>query len=216
MGIRQGKVNPIQFRRDVGEVMDKIVGLPLSEIKFSEIVKDLMEGARRNNVKIPNEYTLMGKALLTVEGVAKDLNKDLNLEEEVAPFIKNLILEHYSPKKITKSLFKKIVEIYDYSGDLPAHLMTILDDLQAGNLKLRVEATEQAEQMKNLEKIVGKLTAGLIISALILSSALFITFSKFDFPVFGIPITLILGGAGYLAAAILGLRLIVTVVKSPD
>ncbi len=216
MGIRDGKVNSQIFRRDVADVMDKIMGLPLEEIQFSEILKDLMDGARRNHIRIPSEYTLMGKALLTVEGVGKELDPGLDIESEVSPFIKSLVKERFSPQRISKALFKQMIDLYHWSNDFPAYVMTILDDLQGGNLKVKVEQTDQGDMMKNLERIMGKLTASLIISSLILSSAFFITFSKFDYPVWGIPLTLILGGAGYIAAAFLGLKLIRTVVKSNE
>ncbi|MBF0499942.1 MAG: AarF/ABC1/UbiB kinase family protein [Candidatus Riflebacteria bacterium] len=213
MGLREAKVNLPRFRHDVGGVMDKVLGLPISEINFSEIIKDLMDIARIHQIKIPNEYTLMGKALLTVEGVGKALDPDLDIEGEVAPFIRELLIEQYSPKRITRSLIKRAADFYHWSHELPAHVMTILDDLQGGHLKVNVEQTNQPQMLRNLERISGKLTAALIISSLILSSALFITFSHIDYHFLGIPVTLLLGGAGYVAAAILGLRLIRDVVK---
>ena len=94
--------------------------------------------------------------------------------------------------------------------------MNILDDMQGGNLKIKIEQTEQMKLMKNLEKIVGKLTAGLMISALIISCALFITFSRLDYQFMGLPITLVLGGIGYFIAAVLGWRMIRAVVISSD
>ncbi|MFZ2957359.1 MAG: AarF/ABC1/UbiB kinase family protein [Candidatus Ozemobacteraceae bacterium] len=213
MGLREAKVNLPLFRHDVSEVMDKVLGLPISEINFSEIIKDLMDIARAHQVKIPSEYTLMGKALLTIEGVGKALDPDLDIEAEVAPFIQELILEQYSAKRIQRSLVKRATDFYHWSHELPAHVMTILDDLQSGHLKINVEQSNQHQTMRNLERISGKLTAALIISSLILSSALFITFSHMDYHIFGFSVTLLLGGAGYVAAAFLGLRLIRDVVK---
>ncbi|HNV72781.1 MAG TPA: AarF/ABC1/UbiB kinase family protein, partial [Candidatus Ozemobacteraceae bacterium] len=91
MGIRQGRVNRASLQRDVIDIMDKVIGVPLEEIQFSEIVKDLMESARRHQIKIPNEYTLMGKALLTVEGVGKNLDPTIDVEAEITPYIRGLI-----------------------------------------------------------------------------------------------------------------------------
>jgi ubiquinone biosynthesis protein len=208
MGIRTGRVNVMQFRRDVADIMDKITDVPLEDIHFSEIVRDLMEGAQRNHIKIPNEYALMGKAILTVESVAKQLDPTLNIETEVSPYIRRLVVARFSPKRVARSLFKRLVEVYHWSNDLPSHVMTILDDLQSGNLKVKVEQTDQNRLFRNIEKMVLKLTGGLIISSLILSSALFITFSKLDYQIMGIPVALALGGVGYVLAALFGFGLL--------
>lgn len=216
MGIREGKINLHQFHRDIGEVMDKIVGLPLEDIQFSEIITDLLDGARRHQLRIPNEYTLMGKALLTIESLGKELDPDLDIEGEVAPFIQKLVLVRYSAKHITRTLSRRLNEIYHWSHELPSHVMTILDDLQAGNLRVKVEQMEQGQMLRNLEAIAGKLSAGLIISSLIISSSLFLMFSRMDYLILGFPVTLLLGVLGYLAAAILGIRMVRAVVKAKD
>lgn len=216
MGIREGKVNQARLRRDIAEVMDKIVGLPLEEIQFSEILTDLLEGARRHHLKVPNEYTLMGKALLTIEGLGKELDPSLDIEAAVAPFIQKLVLARYSPKHLRRTLVKRLNEFYHWSHELPTHVMTILDDLQAGDLRIKVEQLEQGRLMRNLEGIAGKISAALVISALILSSSLLLTFTRFEYLVFGVPAGLFLGIVGYVGAAFLGLRMIRAVVKERD
>lgn len=216
MGIREGKVNQARLRRDISEVMDKILGLPLEEIRFSEILTDLLEGARRHHLKIPNEYTLMGKALLTIEGLGRELDPLLDIESEVAPFIQKLILVRYSAKHLTRTMTKRLNEFYHWSHELPSHVMTILDDLQAGELRVKVEQLEQGQLMRNLEAIAGKISAALVISALILSSSLFLTFTKFEYVILGIPASLFLGAVGYVGAAFLGIRMIRAVVKAKD
>jgi len=216
IGIREEKINLQQFHGDISEVMDKVVGLPLEDIQFSEIITDLLEGARRHHLRIPNEYSLMGKALLTIEALGKELDPELNIESEVAPFIQKLVMARYSTKHITRTLSRRLNEFYHWSHELPQHVMTILDDLQAGNLRVKVEQLEQGQMLRNLEAIAGKLSAGLIISSLIISSSLFLTFSRLEYQVFGFPVTMILGVIGYLAAAILGIRMVRAVVKAKD
>ncbi len=216
IGIRQGKIDHAQFHSDIIEVLDKIIGVPIREIQFAEIVKDLLDGARRNHLKIPNEYTLMGKALLTAEGLAKDLDPNLDIEEEISPYVRNLVVIRYSPKAVLKKLVKRGIELYHWSNMIPEHVMTILEDLQGGDLKVKVEQTGQHQFLGNIEKIVDKLTAGFVICALLLSSAVFISTAHLEYTVLGIPVTFFLGLVGYGAAAILALRLIRAAVKPQD
>ncbi|MBF0542921.1 MAG: AarF/ABC1/UbiB kinase family protein [Candidatus Riflebacteria bacterium] len=216
MGSRKGKIDFREFTLDVGSTMDKFIGLAIEDIHFSEILRDLIDGARKHQIKIPNDYTMMGKALLTVEGLGRELVPDLNIEEEVRPFIKKLVYMRFSPSRIGSSLFKRVVDLYHWSNDLPSHVMTILDDLQSGNLKVQVEQADRVKSLENIEKIIGKLTAAMIVCSLIVSSALFITFSPGEYKIFGFPITLVLGLIGYFAAGLFGLKLLKAVINSEE
>ncbi|MBF0408874.1 MAG: AarF/ABC1/UbiB kinase family protein [Candidatus Riflebacteria bacterium] len=216
MGNRKGKIDYSEFSRDVAAIMDKFVGMAISDVRFSEILRELLDGARKHQIKVPNDYAMMGKALLTVEGVGREMVPDLNLEEEVRPFIKKLIIMRYSPSRIGSSVFKRMVDLYHWSTEFPNHVMTILDDLQGGNLKIQVEQADRIKSFENIEKIIGKITAAMIVCSLIISSALFITFSPAEYKVFGLPITFFLGLAGYLAAAVMGLKLVRAVINSNE
>lgn len=208
LGKPEQKVDFQEFKKDVYEVMDRIIGLPISEIQFSEILQDLMNGAKKNRIKIPNDYTLMGKAILTIEGIGRLLDPELDLEKEATPFVKKLVAQRWSPQKIASDFYKRSTYFYDISTDAPMQFMSIIDDLQRGNLKFKVENTKEEVFLKVWEQIIGKLTAGIIISALILSSTIFIIETKESFKFNGLPLTLVLGIGGYSFAAFLGLLII--------
>lgn len=216
LGSREKKVSRTMFNRDIAEVMDRILGKSLEDIHFAEIVKDLLECARCHEIRIPHEFTLMGKALITVESIAKELDPGLSMEAELAPFVRELIAIRYSPKRITKNLFKRAMQFYHWSNELPEHVMTVLDDLQSGNLKVKVEQPDQDNMLKNIDRIVGKLIFGLITCSLIISSTFFLTLSRFDHAVFGVPLNMWFGISGYIAAAFAGLQTIRKVVRTHE
>jgi membrane protein implicated in regulation of membrane protease activity len=70
--------------------------------------------------------------------------------------------------------------------------------------------------MMQVERLIGKIIAAIIVAALVLSSAMFITFSKIDYLIMGIPAQLVLGVAGYLVAAFLGIHLVRHVIRQTD
>lgn len=208
MGYPEEKINYPLFKADVSEVIDRIAGLPISEIKFSEILQDLINGAKRHKIRVNNDYTLMGKAILTIEGIGKDLNPDLDLEKDVEPFVRRLIKERWSLERIGKDFYKRGNLFYQWSYDVPVQLVQLLEDIQKGEIKIKVENTEQDRNLKIWEQIIGKLTAGLVISALIISSSVFIIVTKESFTYRGLPLTLLLGIVGYAFAGFLGLAII--------
>lgn len=217
IGKSEQRVDFAEFKKDVGEVLDKIQGLPLSEIQFSEILNELIQGAKKNRIKVPNDYTLMGKAIITIEGIGRSLDPSLNLEEEAEPFVRKLIQDRWTAKRIGLDLYKRGKELYNLSNYFPTQFVGLLDELQNGNIKIKLEETKQDNSLKIWEQIIGKLAAGIITSSLIICSTVFIVVTKESFTFKGLPLTLVLGIAYLVIAVILGLNLLRNIkFKKPD
>ncbi|HNW34530.1 MAG TPA: AarF/ABC1/UbiB kinase family protein, partial [Candidatus Ozemobacteraceae bacterium] len=216
MGVHDGPIDRALFTADVSEIMEKIVGVPISEVCLSELIQDLFNGTRRHKIRIPPDCYLMGKALLTVESVARTLNPDLDIGAAVTPHLKRLLVMRHAPVRIGRLLWRRLGDAADAMGDLPGQVSEILDSMQHGRLTLRVETAEQGRTMMQIERLIGKMIAALILASLVLSSAMFITFSKLDYTIMGVPAQLFLGIAGYLVAALLGLYVIRNVVRKAD
>jgi len=216
MGRREAPIDRLRFMADVGEIMNSIVGLPIDEINLGKVIGDLFDGARRHRIKIPAECYLMGKAMLTVESVARDLDPNLDIESAIKPHLQRLVAIRLAPKRLGKLVWRRLSETADSAGELPGQITDLLESLQRGTLTVRVEPIHQNRTMNTIERLVQKLTYALIISALVLSSALFIIFSGFQGMVWGIPTPLILGFGGYIVAIILAYRLIGKVNRPDD
>lgn len=216
MGVHDGPIDRALFTADVSEIMEKIVGVPISEVCLCELIQDLFNGARRHKIKIPPDCYLMGKALLTVESVARNLDPGLDIEAAVTPHLKRLMAIRHAPARIGRLVWRRLGDAVDAMGDLPGQVSEVLGSMQQGRLTVRVETAEQGRTMMQIERLIGKMTAALILAALVLSSAMFITFSKLEYLIMGVPAQLFLGIAGYLAAALLGLYLIRNVVRKTD
>ncbi|HEY9071484.1 MAG TPA: AarF/ABC1/UbiB kinase family protein [Candidatus Ozemobacteraceae bacterium] len=208
LGKREAPLDRGRFLADVGEIMDRIVGLPIEEIQLSEVIRELFDGARRHRIRIPPECFLMGKAMLTIETVARGLDPDLDVEGAVTPHIRRLLALRLAPKRLGKLVWQRLSETAEVAGELPGQITDLLESLQRGTLTLRIEPANQHRTMAVIEQLVQKLTFALIISALVLSSAVFITFSGFQGLVWGIPAPLFFGFGGYIAAILLAIALV--------
>jgi ubiquinone biosynthesis protein len=216
MGIHDEPIDIVRFKADISDTMNKIVGIPISEICLAELIQDLFDGSRRHKIKIPPDCHLMGKALLTVESVARDLNPDLNIESAITPHLNNLMVIRHAPKRMSRILWRRMTDAVDIMGDLPKQTSEMLTLMQHGKMTVRVETADQNKTLIQVERLIDKMIAAIIVAALVLSSAMFITFSKIDYLIKGIPAQLVLGVTGYLIAAFLGLRMVRHVIRQTD
>ncbi len=140
MGRPRGKVDKRAFHAEVARLSEVHLGKPLKEMELAALIRDLVQGAMKFEIEMPTEIVMVGKALMTVEGIGKEIYPDLDVFAEARPFFLKLLKQRYSPQRIGQELLKGITKLGSAAQDLPGQVQEILEDLRSG--RLRVEATD--------------------------------------------------------------------------
>jgi ubiquinone biosynthesis protein len=168
IGRPQGKVDLRAYRAEVALLAEKYLGKPLKEIEVAALVRDIVQGASRFGIEVPPDFLLVGKALMTLEGIGKQLDPDLDVLGEAAPHVLALIQKRYSPQRLGNDLLRGLQQLGRASYELPLHLREIMDDLRLGRLTLR---TADAELPAAATRLGQRIAFGLLTAALILASS---------------------------------------------
>lgn len=207
IGIKEGDVEKSEFQADVIDICEKHFGKPLKYIELGAFIKDVIEGAFRHKIKIPTEYALMCKALVTMEGVGKRLDPEINIFKESHPYLVEIFKKRYSMGRISKELAKTAVTLSSTLQEAPHHLKSILDNLESGRFKIRVEDIGEERSSSTWEKIINRLILTLITSTLITGSFLLIFFGASGWATF-------FGILGFLFGGFLTLWILFSILKS--
>jgi len=73
---------------------------------MGESIQDFFNIIFRHGIYIPSEFILVGKSLLTLEGIIKDLDPTLSLVEQAKPFSRRVIWTTFSLKELWKRICK--------------------------------------------------------------------------------------------------------------
>ena len=65
------------------------------------------------------DFLLVGKALMTIEGVGKEIYPELDVFEEMKPYFMRLMWARYSPERLTQDLVRTLTRISGAATDLP-------------------------------------------------------------------------------------------------
>lgn len=169
IGTPTKKVDMEAYKAEVAFLTEKLLGKSLKELEMSELVRDLVRTATKYGITIPTDFVLMGKALVTIEGVGKEIDPDFDIMEEARPLFANLLRKRYSPERIGSDLIRRIERLGGLGYRLPQQLEEVLDDLRLGRLKLQVEDQKHQEGLKSSAR---HLAAAVVVSALVIASAL--------------------------------------------
>lgn len=132
-----GKVDYAAFEADVIEIADRYLGgVPLSEIQIGELFAELVAGATRHRVRMPTDFTMMFKAILTTEGLARSIAPDVDPLELARPFISQMVQERYSPDRLKQTLVADFQLLSRMAHSLPQKLPAVLEDIHTGKLAI--------------------------------------------------------------------------------
>lgn len=166
------KVDRRAFEAEVAVLAEKYLGKKLEEIELSGLIRDLAYGARTYGIEIPPDFLLLGKALMTVEGVGKEIYPALDVFQEVKPYFLRLLQQRYSPERMTQDLMRSVVRITGAANEMPLQLQEILEDLRKGSFRVTVQEADIASASDRLGRRIfsGMVTASLLVSSAILAT----------------------------------------------
>ncbi|MBK7582421.1 MAG: AarF/ABC1/UbiB kinase family protein [Myxococcales bacterium] len=136
IGTPTKKIDMDAYRAEVGMLTEKYLGKQLKDIELSAMIRDLVQGATKYGLEIPSDFMLVGKALMTVEGVGKEIDPELDVFEEAKPLFVEILRKRYSPERLGNELLRRIEKLSGATYNMPQQLQEVLDDLRLGRLKL--------------------------------------------------------------------------------
>ncbi len=138
--IKTTRVDYPAFEGDVIELMERYFdNASLAEVDFGALLKDLIDGAIRHNVRIPPDFTMFFKAIMTVEGIGKIVSPDLDLVSECRPYVEKLVAARYSPERVFKNLVDVLQSFVRLGKQFPLTATEFLTQVQDGKITLRIE-----------------------------------------------------------------------------
>ncbi len=169
------KVDRNAFEADVARLTDKYLGKRLGDIDFANITADLGSLSMKYGLEVPPDFLMMGKALMTVEGIGKQIYPELDLLEEAKPYFTELAWHRYSPEKISQDLMHLGTRLLTAASDLPIHMQEILGDLRQG--RLRIETRDPALSAAT-DRLGRRVFSGMIVASMVLSGGILLAVDK--------------------------------------
>ncbi|MCA9581417.1 MAG: AarF/ABC1/UbiB kinase family protein [Myxococcales bacterium] len=162
------KIDRMAFEAEVATLSDKYLGKRLADMQLSALIRDLIRGATKFGLEIPPDFLMVGKCLMTVEGVGKEIYPDLDVFAEVQPFFLGLLRQRYSPERLTQDAMRSMVRLSSAANDLPVQMQDVLEDLRKGSLSIQVH---EASVRSAADQLGRRLFSGLVIAGAMMSGA---------------------------------------------
>lgn len=197
------------LEKDIAYFVSEHLFKSLKEIKTAAMMNRFLELCEKHGLRIPPDFFLMMKAFIAIEGVAKKLDPDFDMISHAVPYVTAIKLEKFKPGRIAQEAVDIARESFRLLQVLPSDLTELLRQAKSGNLKLNIRIDNIDKMMHTQDQASNRISFAIIIAALILGSAIVIN-SKVPPTLFGVSV---IGIAGFVAAALMGIWLIVAIIQ---
>lgn len=197
-----------ECRRAITEAVTAYAATPGVQMQAGRTLTHLMRAATATGLRVPAEFGLLGKVLLSLDRVGRILDPDFDpnaaIREHAAETLRKRLMGSLSPGR----LFTNMLEVNDLVQRLPARLNRLMDALEDGP-EIRIRALDEGRIIAGMQKIANRITVGLILASLVVGAAMLMRVQT-SFTIFGYPglaiLAFLLAAAGATALVISILR----------
>ncbi|MGB5882619.1 MAG: AarF/UbiB family protein [Desulfobulbales bacterium] len=204
------EINERLLLRDILEILHLYHSVTVGKLDLGQLLMDLNNMLRTHHIKLPSDLALMFKAMVTVEGTARQIYPELDVIAEIEPFIKQLGVERWSPSQIWLRFTRQLRLYLKLQSSLPGAIQRILQKVEQGELNIQFKHENLGGLQKSLDNVSNRLSFSIILGSVIIGSSMIITTGVKPL-IFGYPA---IGLVGYLLSAVLGLIVAFNIFRS--
>ncbi|MBP8128639.1 MAG: hypothetical protein KA184_03595 [Candidatus Hydrogenedentes bacterium] len=160
---------------------------------------------RTHRLQLAPRFSLLLKALATIEHVGRKANPDMNIVPILQPYVERLVAGRYRPVQLLKGLQQNASTVRRLTQQVPDDLSHLFRQLRHGHFRMQVQDPRMADLPRALERAGNRIAFGLLSGGLIIGSSLLVASP---------PPLAHIGIIGLVAAGLLGFALVLAALWS--
>ncbi|MGZ8711577.1 MAG: ABC1 kinase family protein [Thermoanaerobaculia bacterium] len=187
-----------RFVREISVIVAAVHDVSANDINVGQLIYNVISIANNNGVRAPSELTMLAKTMLHLDAITKRLDPDYDPQKVIRNYGEQLMTQKLRQKFNPRNFYPALLDLNQLVLDFPHRAREIIDLTAGGRLTFGIKLTQAEEFLGGIHKVANRITAGIVIAAIVIASALMMDIQ----PVLAI--------IGYVAATIIGLYLVVS------
>ncbi len=161
-------VNRRAFTQDVCALVSRYHDMSGGRMAMGTALLDLTKIAQANNTPVPSAMTLLGKAMLNLDGTIRVLSPELDPVQLIRDYMIQVMEKRVKGQLSPGRVFAWILDMKHLVENTPRRTDMILDKLANDQLTIRLEVEQLSETGKALNRAADRLSLSIIIASLIM------------------------------------------------
>ncbi|MFO1380069.1 MAG: AarF/UbiB family protein [Chitinivorax sp.] len=203
-------VNENQLAADIAEFIFNYEHLSLKDIHIGQLLNDMIAIMREHSIALPPDLTLLFKALITLEGLGRQLDPDFQMIGHITPFVRRVILDRYEPAALLKRGQHDLQDAAGMLFGVPRDVAKLIKEMRRGKVRIDLDLKRLDSFGQQLNHSANRLTLGIVTGSLIIGSAIVMTL-PFGPRLLGMPL---LGLVGFTLAFLNSVWVVLSIWRS--
>lgn len=135
--------------RDVREALSPFVGLTVKQTNFSDLLSVILTTLKKHQIYLPREWYIIFRALITLDGVGKQLGIDLNIFGILEGDIEEIIESTFSKDELLEETAWAARDLTSTLRLLPRHIKWFLRDFAKKGYAVEVKNTGYEKEFRS-------------------------------------------------------------------
>ena len=197
------KTSRDKLTEDAEFFISKYAGVKgVGDLDMGVLFNEITDMCSNNHMSIPGEYTMLGRALIAIEGVIEQLCPDLDLFKLLSDKMIERNKQAFDIKETILNLGKDLLGTGKKLGKIPSLTADALNVLAKGKMKMNIELTGVDEPLERIGVYVKYVVLALIACVLFIGSCILASVDIQPKTENGLPLIAVVGIVFAIALAI--------------
>ena len=207
LGATSSETNRDKLTEDADILMSKYEGnKDLSGLNMSDLFDEITDLASTHHITVPGQFTMLGRAVLSIEGVLEQLCPELDLFSLLSNKMIERTKKNFDIKQTLLDAGKDILSIGQKTTKIPVLLADTLKGLSRGKTKLNMEVVGFDEPLEKIGAFLRYVMLIVIACVLFIGSCLLCMVDIEPKTTNGMPLIAVVGIVFSIALAIFSIR----------
>ena len=160
------------YQREIASLVARNYDLTIGEVQAGTVLYEVINISYRTGLRLPAELTLLAKALFNLDAVTRALDPTYSPISAIREYTNRIANERAKRDLSPRRLFQLATETSSFVTQLPHRLDLITQRLADNELAMKIDAPQLSELMSGMQKIANRIFSGLVITGLLIASAM--------------------------------------------
>jgi predicted unusual protein kinase regulating ubiquinone biosynthesis (AarF/ABC1/UbiB family) len=156
------------FTQDVSALVSRYHDMSGGRMAMGTALLDLTRLAQRHQTPVPSAMTLLGKAMLNLDGTIRVLSPELDPVQLIRDYMLQVMEKRVRSQMSAGRVFAWVLDMKHLFENAPRRTDMVLDKLANDQITLRLEISQLDDAVKSVNKAARRLSLSVLIGSLII------------------------------------------------
>lgn len=172
----QERFDPVKFTREISTLVAAVHDASAKDVNTGQLIFTVIGVANGNDLRAPAELTMLAKTLLHLDAITRKLDPEYDPQTVIRDYAEELIGQKLRQKFHPQNFYPALLDLNQLALELPRRTREVVDLAANNRMTLGVKLAQAEEFLSGMHKIANRITIGVVIAALLVSSSLMMRF----------------------------------------